>query len=34
MDHLEGMLFVDHLSVLRRGMIMKRLQKAMKSKTA
>jgi peptide deformylase len=34
MDHLEGTLFVDHLSVLRRGMIMKRLQKARKSKAA
>ena len=34
MDHLEGTLFVDHLSVLRRGMIMKRLQKAKKAKAA
>ena len=30
MDHLEGVLFVDHLSSLRRKMIMKKLQKQQK----
>ena len=28
MDHLEGILFVDHLSALRRGMILRKLTKA------
>ncbi len=32
MDHLEGVLFVDHLSGLRRNMILRRLAKAKKSK--
>jgi len=31
MDHLDGVLFVDHLSSLKRGMILKRLAKARKS---
>lgn len=31
MDHLEGVLFVDHLSRLKRAMAMKRLAKRMKS---
>lgn len=30
MDHLEGTLFVDHISMLKRGMIMRRLAKAQK----
>ncbi|GEO81694.1 peptide deformylase [Pararhodospirillum oryzae] len=30
-DHLEGTLFVDHLSALRRGMVMRRLKKMMRS---
>ena len=30
MDHLEGVLFVDHLSALKRGMIIKRLTKIKK----
>ncbi len=34
MDHLEGTLFVDHISSLRRGMILKRLQKFKKTKAA
>jgi len=33
MDHLEGIVFVDHLSTLKRGMIMRKLQKLMKSKS-
>jgi peptide deformylase len=33
MDHLEGTLFVDHISALRRGMILRKLQKQKKSKT-
>lgn len=32
MDHLEGVLFVDHISRLKRQMILKRLLKARKSK--
>jgi len=32
MDHLEGVLFVDHLSALRRSMILRKLQKAKKAK--
>lgn len=31
-DHLEGILFVDHLSVLRRNMILRRLAKEQKRK--
>lgn len=34
MDHLEGVLFVDHISTLRRGMILKKLQKLKKAKAA
>jgi peptide deformylase len=33
MDHLEGVLFVDHLSALRRNMILRKLQKAKKLKS-
>ena len=33
MDHLEGIVFVDHLSSLKRGMIMRKLQKMMKSRS-
>jgi peptide deformylase len=29
-DHLEGMLFVDHISALKRGMILRKLQKLKK----
>ncbi|WP_417517086.1 peptide deformylase [Minwuia sp.] len=32
MDHFEGILFVDHISALKRAMIMKRLKKAKKLK--
>ena len=32
MDHLEGVLFVDHISALRRNMILRKLQKAKKLK--
>jgi peptide deformylase len=28
MDHLEGILFVDHISALKRNMILRRLLKA------
>jgi peptide deformylase len=28
MDHLEGILFIDHLSRLKREMVLKKLQKA------
>ncbi len=31
MDHLEGVLFVDHLSALRRNMILRKLRKAKKA---
>ncbi len=31
MDHLEGILFVDHLSALKRKMILRKLTKAQKS---
>lgn len=31
-DHLEGVLFVDHLSALRRNMILRRLAKELKRK--
>jgi peptide deformylase len=34
MDHLEGTLFVDRISALRRGMILRKLQKTKKSKAA
>jgi peptide deformylase len=33
-DHLEGVLFVDHLSALKRGIILRRLVKARKAKLA
>lgn len=33
-DHLDGTLFVDHLSALKRGMILRKLQKAKKLKEA
>ena len=33
-DHLDGILFVDHLSALKRNMIMRRLQKELKQKAA
>jgi peptide deformylase len=33
-DHLEGVLFVDHLSAVKRGMILRKLQKARKQKLA
>jgi peptide deformylase len=32
MDHLEGVLFVDHISALKRGMILRRLTKIKKQK--
>ena len=31
-DHLDGILFVDHLSALKRNMIMRKLAKEQKSK--
>lgn len=31
MDHLEGVLFVDHISALKRGMILRKLAKAKRS---
>jgi peptide deformylase len=34
MDHLKGVLFVDHISTLRRSMILRRLAKSQKQKTA
>jgi peptide deformylase len=34
MDHLEGILFVDHLSRLKREMLLKKLEKARRSKKA
>jgi len=34
MDHLDGILFVDHLSKLKRSMAMRKLQKAKKLKAA
>jgi peptide deformylase len=34
MDHLQGVLFVDHLSSLRRNMILRKLAKSRKQKTA
>ncbi len=30
MDHLEGVLFIDHLSKLKRSMLLKKLTKAKK----
>ena len=32
LDHLDGVLFVDHLSALKRNMLMRRLAKDMKLK--
>jgi peptide deformylase len=32
-DHLEGLLFVDHISTLKRGMILRKLAKAKRSRT-
>jgi peptide deformylase len=32
-DHLDGVLFVDHLSALKRGMILRKLTKAKRSRT-
>ncbi len=32
MDHLEGILFVDHISAVRRGMILRKLVKSRKQK--
>jgi peptide deformylase len=34
MDHLEGILFIDHLSKLKRDMVMKKLEKARKLRKA
>jgi peptide deformylase len=34
MDHLEGVLFVDHISALRRNMILRKLVKSKKQKAA
>ncbi len=34
MDHLDGVLFVDHISALRRNMILRKLVKSRKQKTA
>jgi peptide deformylase len=34
MDHLEGVLFVDHLSALKRSMILRKVQKAKRLKAA
>ena len=34
MDHLEGVLFVDYLSALKRGMILRKLSKSRKNKVA
>lgn len=34
MDHLEGILFVDHLTALKRGIILKKLQKAQRQSAA
>lgn len=33
-DHLDGIVFVDHLSTLKRGMIMRKLKKLQKQKAA
>jgi peptide deformylase len=32
-DHLDGVLFVDHISALKRGIILRKLQKAKRSRT-
>jgi peptide deformylase len=34
MDHLEGILFIDHLSRLKRGIVMRKLEKARRLKNA
>ena len=34
MDHLEGVLFIDHLSKLKRDMLLKKLEKARKQRAA
>ena len=34
MDHLEGVLFIDHLSRLKRDMVLKKLEKARKTRRA
>ena len=34
LDHLDGVLFVDHLSALKRNMLLRRLAKEMKQKAA
>lgn len=34
MDHLEGILFIDHLSRLKRDMVLKKLEKARRTKKA
>ena len=34
MDHLEGVLFIDHLSKLKRDMVLKKLAKARKERGA
>jgi peptide deformylase len=34
MDHLEGILFIDHLSRLKRDMVLKKLEKARRSRRA
>lgn len=34
MDHLEGVLFIDHLSRLKRDMLLKKLEKARRSRNA
>ncbi len=31
-DHLDGVLFVDHISALKRGMILRKLSKAKRSR--
>jgi peptide deformylase len=33
MDHLEGVLFIDHISALKRGIILRKLSKAKRQKT-
>jgi peptide deformylase len=34
MDHLEGILFIDHLSRLKRDMVLKKLEKARRTRKA
>jgi peptide deformylase len=34
MDHLEGMLFIDHLSRLKREMVLRKLEKAKRARRA